>query len=76
MGRSLPAQLPHLALNFSVDVERILARPRAAFVAGDDELADLLAQGRVDRRRRQALELCVHVDRRFAAPGAALVCAR
>ena len=39
-----------LALDLGVDVERLLALAHAALVAGDDELADLLAQ-RLRRRR-------------------------
>ena len=63
-----------LALDLRLDVERLLALAHAPLVAGDDQLADLLAQRRVARRPaprscsgEQPLELGVDVERRLAA---------
>ena len=57
-----------LALDLGLDVERRLAGPGAAVVAGDDEVADLAAQAVVDRRGCQAVQLQLYVDRLLAAP--------
>ncbi len=67
-------EVAQLALDLGVDVQRLLALARTALVAGDDELADLLAQrgvGLGDRGRAllgsQPLELRLDVERRLAA---------
>ena len=57
-ARSIPdrrgdsgAEVADLALDLGLDVERLLAVARAPLVAGDHELADLVAQLGIDRRR-------------------------
>ena len=63
----LAAELLQLALDLGVDVQRRLALRLAAGVAGDHELAHLLAQRGVDGRRGQPRELVLDVDLRLAA---------
>src|SRR5215207_1536912 len=72
-------ELSELAFDLRIDVERLLALPRATLVAGDDELADLLAKlrvsGHIGRRRLlgpQAGELRFDVHRRLAAGALAI----
>ena len=63
------SQLAQLALDLLLDVERLLALAHAALVAGDHELAHLLAQlvvaegGETAARGQQLLDLGVDVDR-------------
>src|SRR3712207_8668619 len=59
-------EVPDLPLDLSLDVERLLALPHAAGVAGLDEVADLGEQGGVDalRSAAQAADLLVDVERR------------
>src|SRR5215210_5247407 len=66
-------QFANLALDLGLDVERLLARPLPPRVAGDHELADLLAQGGVHGRGGQTLQLRLHVERRLAPPLPSLV---
>ena len=68
---SRAAELLELALDLGLDVERRLALRLAAGVAGDHELAHLLAQGGIDGRRGQPRELVLDVDLRLAAGGVA-----
>src|SRR5215210_5487975 len=62
-------QIAKLTLDLGVHLERLLALPQPALVAGHHELADLLAQGGVPRGRRagQLVELGLHVERLLAA---------
>src|SRR3954447_15757074 len=65
------AELRYLPFDFRLDVQRGLPLLGAADVAGDDHVADLLAQRRVDAGRGEALQLGLDVERLLAAPGAA-----
>src|SRR3954463_14613075 len=73
MSGTLPAQLGDLTLDFGVDVEWWLAPALAALVAGHDELADLVAQARIDGRTGQAPDLGFHVHRGLALAPPVLV---
>src|SRR3954465_12154018 len=74
-GPSGSAELPELAVDLGVHVERLLALSHTALVAGDDELADLFAETLVGGRRARGLgelgDLGVHVEGRLAARDAA-----
>src|SRR3954447_24375043 len=76
MSGTLPAQLGDLTLDLGVDVERWLALALAALVAGHDELADLVAQARIDGRTGQAPDLGFHVHGSLAPALAVLVSRR
>src|SRR5262245_1541069 len=80
MGRSLPdgrvplpREVPELALDLLLDVERRLALALTALVAGLHELADLLAQARVDGRLGEPSELVLDVELGLALAREALV---
>src|SRR5947209_988338 len=61
-------QIEDLPLDLGVDVERRLARTRAAVIACDHQLPDLVPQLGVHVRcSGQARQFCVHVDRSLAA---------
>jgi hypothetical protein len=62
------AEIPELALDLGLDVQRRLAPTGAAFVAGVYELADLVAQGGVGRRMREAPQLGLDIERRLPPP--------
>src|SRR3954467_8373477 len=64
------AQVPELALDLGLDLERLLALPHAPLVARDHELAHLLPQPLVGGRRGglgELRDLRVHVERGLAA---------
>ena len=63
----LAPELAQLALDLRLDVQRRLAARLAAAVARHHQLAHLLSQAGVDRRRGQPLELVLDVELRLAA---------
>src|SRR4051794_10641616 len=73
-GKSLCAEVPHLTINLGLDVERFLTAPTPSLVAGDHQLADLLAQlGVVGHRwAKEGLHLGFHVQGGLAARLAAV----
>ncbi len=67
------AELAQLAVDLGLDVQRLAAAGNQAVVASDHELADLVAQARVDDGRREPRQLGLDVDRGLAAGLAAVV---
>src|SRR5581483_1390751 len=71
-------EVAELALDLGVDVQRLLTHSDPPLVAGDDELADLLAQlpvggqGGGGALAQELLELALHVERRLPAGGLAV----
>src|SRR5437763_10626413 len=71
-----PLEIPEAGdfpFDLGLDVEWWLSGPGAPVVAGLDEIADLLAELRVDPRHGQPGELLLDVDRCFPSPRAARV---
>src|SRR3954468_21471685 len=71
---STGAQLAQLPVDLGLDVQRRLSLARAALVAGDDELPDLLAQRGIGGRAGascavpgERVDLGLHVERRLPA---------
>src|SRR5260370_39683703 len=67
-------ELPDLALDLGIDVERRLPGARPAEVAGDHQLADLRLQLGVEPRGGQFRQLLLHVHRRLPPAGPAGGC--
>src|SRR5579875_3515903 len=65
------AEAGDLTLDLGLDVERLLASPDPAVVAGLDQITDLLAELRIDLGRGQPSQLLIDIDRRLATAAAA-----